>query len=110
VEADDRDRAAGREQIGGDRQQAIEVGQLAVDQDAQRLKRAGRRMKLRPGGTLEREIPRFADDLCQFLRGCDRPDLPAFYDQLRDFRRIAFIAQLQQRLAQFALAQTIDQR
>src|SRR5665213_574027 len=67
MKADDGRDGAGLEEIGRHRQQALEIRQFAIDQDAQGLERAGRRMQLGARGPLEREIAGFADDLRQVL-------------------------------------------
>ncbi len=56
VKADDGRDAPGLEHFGQNREQAIEVGQFTVDQDAQGLKRPRRGVELGPRGTLNREI------------------------------------------------------
>ena len=67
----------GVRQVGNDGQQAVEIGQFAVDQDAQGLEGAGGRMQLGAGGALEREIAGLADDGGELLGGGDRPQLCA---------------------------------
>ena len=52
MEADDRGDAAGLQAVGEDRQQAVEVGQLAVDEDPQRLEGAGGGVELAPAARL----------------------------------------------------------
>ena len=48
--------------VGQNRQQPLEIGQLAVDEDAQRLEGSSGRMQLGAGAALDREIASLADD------------------------------------------------
>ena len=74
VEADDRGDAAGGEGLGDHGEEPVEVGQLAVDEDA-RWKCAAAGWSL-AGGTLPVKS-RLADDLGELLGGGDGVELRA---------------------------------
>src|SRR5688572_252316 len=110
VEADDRGDAAGLQDVRQDGEQPIEVRQLAVHENAQRLERPRRGMQLRAGCALEREIPGLAHDGGELLRRRDGLKLPPLDDEPRDLRCVGFVPELQQRVREIALAHAREQR
>src|SRR5262249_35328604 len=100
VEGDSRDHAALAQQSPGERQRAVELVQLVVDRDAQRLKGA-------LGGMAASEASRRghgrADCLVTLLRSPDRRLRAATPDRAGDRTRVALLAELAQRSSEAAL-------
>jgi hypothetical protein len=105
MERDDGETAAGREQRLGADQPTVDLAELVVDVDAQRLERARRRVDdigaaLRCGGA--------AHDLGQFERAGDRPRGAGRHDGACDRPRPALLAIGEDEIGEIALVQLVD--
>ena len=85
VEGDDGEAAAGRKHLLGGREPALELGELLVHVDADRLEGPGRRILLHAGMVAER----LADDLGELAGPLDRPRRD---DRPRDPARLRLLA------------------
>jgi hypothetical protein len=94
VEGDDGGDAAGLKGGGEDGEKAVEVGELAIDKDANGLEGAGGGVELGAGGPLEGEIAGLADDGGEVFGGGDGRVCAALDDEAGDRRGVLLKTQL----------------
>ena len=98
MEADDRAAAAGGEEIGERGEDLLELHELGVDRDAERLERARRGVDLRLA--LLRERDRIGAELRELGRGAELIGLGRVLDQPGDPLRVALLAVLEEDLGE----------
>lgn len=110
VEGDDRRSSARFQGCGDGREKTVEVVEFAVDEDAQGLKRARRGVEFGAGGALKGEVAGLADDGGELLGGGNGGSGATFDNQPSDLRGVLLIAKLQNRIGEFGLGETVDER
>ena len=89
VETDDREAAAGAEHLEGGGERVLELAQLVVDGNSQRLEDPLGRM---PVAEARRRGNRGPDDLDELAGPLDRPPAALASDRLRDLTRVPLLA------------------
>src|SRR5213083_1224575 len=93
------------EQLPRQRQRGVELAELVVDRDADRLERALCGMA---AGEARRHGDRVGDDLDELLGRLDRRAAARADDRARDLAGVALLAQLAQRAGELALVPLVD--
>src|SRR5829696_6682489 len=105
VEADHREPAAGAEHLEGGGERVLELAQLVVDGNSQRLEDPLGRM---PVAEARRRGDRGPDDLDELARPLDRPPAALASDRPRDLARVPLFAVALADLREVALAPFVD--
>src|SRR5207244_9443004 len=105
VEGDAREHAANAEDLPRERQGSIELAQLVVDRDSQRLEGALGGVS---AGEANRRGDGRADHIDELARRLDRSPRAAAHNGARDPARVALLAELAQELRQAPLVPALD--
>lgn len=108
VEGDDGGDASGLEDARKGIEERIEIGQLVVDHDAERLKGACGGVELGAHAALDGEVASFADNGHEVLGGGDGLLGAALDDELGDFLCVFFVAELKESVGEILFAHAAE--
>lgn len=108
VEGDDGGDASGLEDARKGIEKRIEVGQLVVDHDAERLKGAGGGVELGAHASFDGEVACFADDGHEIFGGSDGLLGSAFDNEFGDLLCVFFVAELIQSISEILFAHAVE--
>ena len=109
MEGDECGGGVGGEDVGEDGQEAVEVGEFAVDEYAEGLEGASGGVEFCAGGALECEVAGLADDGCELLGGGDGGGFAVVDDVAGDLGGVGFVAEFEEGVGELLFGEAVEE-